>query len=140
MFFVRWKQNLTWIGIRIPIRKLIKDPGTNLQIMSNPAGSGSTTMICHLVTDLCVTGTLCRGRGEECVVLARSLVCLATWTLSTATHTILRLVELRDSKVGGRSVCVKDTVGKVASHVPVPYQARQAFVTLSVYVSVIIGR
>jgi len=39
-----------------------------------------------------------RGRGEDCVVLARSLVCLATWTLTTATQTILRLVELRDSK------------------------------------------
>jgi hypothetical protein len=43
-----------------------------------------------------------RGRSEDCVVLARSLVCLATWTLTTATQTILRLVELRDSKVRTR--------------------------------------
>jgi hypothetical protein len=35
-------------------------------------------------------------------VLARSLVCLATWTLTTTTQTILRLVELRDSKVRNR--------------------------------------
>ena len=50
--------------------------------------------------DYCSLLCVCRGRGEECVVLGKSLVSLATFTLSTTTHTILRLVQLRDSKVG----------------------------------------
>ena len=42
---------------------------------------------------------ICRGGSELCILLGTSLVSLATWLLNTATQTISRLADNRDSKV-----------------------------------------